>query len=49
MPPAFSSTADVDDVVGDCSEPDPAVHSDEVLVATTGEAVSSLYRADSTR
>src|ERR1700724_1389170 len=42
----FDRTADVDDVVGDDAEPDPAVHSDESLVATTGEAVSALDHAD---
>jgi hypothetical protein len=38
----FSSRDRVDDIVGDDAEPDPAVHSDEALVAATGEAVSAL-------
>src|ERR1700704_6951976 len=37
---------DVDDIVGDNAEPDPPVHSDESLVAATGEAVPSLDHAD---
>jgi len=36
----------VDDVVGDDAEPDPAVHSDVTFVAAAIEAVASLDHAD---
>jgi hypothetical protein len=39
-------TTDVDDVVGDDAEADPAVHSNVALVAAAGEAVSPFDYAD---
>src|SRR5215470_19439177 len=38
--------ADVDDVVGDDSEADPALHSDEALVSAPVEAMSAFDHAD---
>src|ERR1700730_8693355 len=43
----FHSGADIYDVVGDDAEPDPAVHSDETLVAATCEALAPLDHTDS--
>ena len=40
----FHGSTDVDDVVGDHAEADPAAHSDEALVAAAPEAVSPLVR-----
>src|SRR5262245_51374382 len=42
----FDDTADIDEVVGDDAEADPAIHSDSSLVAATAEAVSSFDDAD---
>jgi hypothetical protein len=42
----FHGSADVDDVVCNDAEADPAVHSDEALVAATGEAVAVLDHTD---
>jgi len=42
----FHSAADVDEIVGDDAEPDPAVHPDEALVAAAGEAVPPFDHAD---
>jgi len=40
----LDGATDVDDVVSDDAEADPAVHSDVALVAATTEAVSALGR-----
>jgi hypothetical protein len=42
----FHGPADVDDVVGDDPEANPALHSDVALVATAAEAVSPFDDAD---
>jgi hypothetical protein len=42
----FHSAADVDDVVGDDSEANPALHSDVAPVAAAAEAVSPFDDAD---
>ena len=42
----FHSAADVDEVVGDDAEPDPAFHSVVALVAAANEAVPALGDAD---
>src|SRR5215469_16421375 len=42
----FQSAADVDEVVGDDAEADPAFHSSRSLVAATAEAVSPFDDAD---
>ena len=42
----FHGATDVDKVIGDDAEPDPAVHSDEALVAAAAEPVPSLGDAD---
>jgi hypothetical protein len=39
-------TTDVEEIVGDHTEPDPAVHSVVVLVSATIETVSPLHHAD---
>src|SRR5262249_29663525 len=43
----FHSATDIDEVVGDHAEADPAIHSDRSLVAATAKAVSPLDHADS--
>jgi hypothetical protein len=43
---ALYRAADVDEVVGDHTQPDPAVHSDEALEAAAVEAVSAFDHAD---
>jgi hypothetical protein len=40
--PFFDRATDVDNVVGDDTEPHPPVHSDEALVAAAPEAVAPL-------
>ena len=40
------SSADVDEVVGDHSEPDPALHADLASVAATVEPVPTLDHTD---
>src|SRR6266852_5694003 len=42
----FHSAADVDEVVGDDAEADPAIHSDSSLVTATAETVSPFDNAD---
>ena len=42
----FHRATDVDDIVGDDAEPDPAVHSDVALVAAAVEAMAPLDHAD---
>src|ERR1700730_15305971 len=42
----FHRAADVDEIVSDHAESDPAFHSDEALVAATIETVSPLDDAD---
>ena len=42
----FSSTADVDEVVGDHAEPDPALHAGIAFVAAAVEPVSPFDHAD---
>ena len=42
----FDGATDVDDIVGDDSEADPAVHSAVAFVAAAVEAVSALDHAD---
>src|SRR5262245_40285239 len=44
--PLLHRTADVDDVVGDHAEADPALHSDEAFVTAAVEPMSALDHAD---
>jgi hypothetical protein len=44
--PFCHRSADVDDVVGDYTEADPALHADEALVTAPVETVSAFDHAD---
>src|SRR5262245_32986731 len=44
--PLLHCAADVDDVVGDHAEADPALHSNEALVAAAVEPMSALSHTD---